>query len=74
MISYFKIPAHAEERCVSVYVCMYICLYACIRVCINLGPQCNTVLPGACLHRQFHYPAFCTAGLHCQTPNLTTAC
>ena len=26
MISYFKIPAHVEERCVYVYVCMYVCM------------------------------------------------
>ena len=26
MISYFKIPAHVEERSVSVYVCMCACV------------------------------------------------
>ena len=38
----------------------------------NSGPECNTLLHGdiygACLHRQFHYPAFYTTWLHFHTP------
>ena len=62
MISYYKIPAHVEERCVSVYVCMCACVYDWLthesafryrRSYIEdtiLGPRWNTVLPGARLH------------------------
>ena len=71
MISYFKIPVHVEERSVFRYRRSYI-------ENTNLGPRCNTVLPGdlysPCFHRKFLYPAFCTAGLHSQTPKITTAC